>query len=639
MFFSSEFWPFALFVAALAGIASGLLAAFGKPAERRGYHRDEPRKRGLFATYFSIPEYGTSQQRLLAAGFTTAFVSLFAVRFLMYYVQPSFQGSFFGYWPVLLFGFTPAFLLAAIFGGFNRKAVLSGIAFVVALVFVPLIQYGANAWGPGNAARHADLPKIRIAGPDEKMPPTDPDRMVLVNKSIAQFKGQTALATETGIASRYGIDKDTYVLQYVKGHRYWIAPLRPVNSGDTFWTPLLGGRATAPGYVVVDAENPGKDAWLKLGFEISLFTTEQWSMDLLRYAYTHGYDHGLLEEPIFEVDDDWQPHYTISYVHKAFGGMSGRTLEKVIAVDVSKKEPVISEFALADKPKWVDRIVSDDLVKEWATDWGMYGGDFARQNFWSVAFGINRTGTMEPSDLELAYTKDDHNVWVVPMTSTAAGDHTVIGVLVFETGKNEGTFYPGIKGFNEPSSVDETMINARDNIKHYPVESVQLYNIYGELTWVAIYASPQSIGKSFGGIGMLHAHSQDTADVIYATDKATALRLYATQLARRGQGGESISQTAKQSKEITGKIVRIAQLPSAQLGGAPTYMFIIEGERHTFLVTRDAYLRIPLVKDGDLVSFTYLDTGGEETAVNTFHCPELDKRASEQPAAPVNEKK
>jgi hypothetical protein len=638
MFFSSEFWPFAIFWAVLAAVVSGLIARTGKAREEdRRYYREE-RKRGMFATYFSIPEYGTPKQRLLAAGFTTLFISLFAVRFLMYYVQPSFQGSFFGYWPVLAFAFVPSFALAAVFGGLNKKAVLAGVGFIVTLLLVPTVQYGFNAWGPANAARHADLPKIRIAGPDEKIPPSDPDRMVLVHKPIAVFKGQTALSTETGIASRFGIDPDTYVLQYVKGHRYWIAPLRPINTGDTFWTPLFGGQATSPGYVVVDAENPGKDAWLKTGFEISLFTTEQWSMNLLRYAYQHGYSHGLLEEPIFEVDDDWQPHYTISYVHRAFGGMTGRTLEKVIAVDVSKKTPVISEYELADKPKWVDRVVADDLVKEWANDWGMYGGQYARENFWNIVFNINRTGTMQAADLELAYTKDDHNVWVVPMTSTAEGDHTVVGVLVFETGKNEGTFYPGIKGFNEPSSVDETMINARDNIKHYPVESVQLYNIYGELTWVAIYASPQSIGKSFGGIGMLHAHSQDAADVIYANDKQTALRLYATQLARRRQGDESISQNAKQSKEITGKIVRIAQLPSAQLGGTPTYMFIIEGEKHTFLVTRDAYLRIPLVKEGDEVRFTYLDTGGEETAVNTFHCLELDKRAGDTPAPEVEKK-
>lgn len=620
MFFSTEFWPIAILWALIAAAISGLIATTGKVQERR-YRHDEGG--GFFSRLFQIPEYGNSRQRLTAAALITLPISLFAVRFLMYYVQPTFQGSFFGYWPILLCALLPAFLLGLIFGGLSKKSIVAGCAFAAAMLVVPTLQYTFNAWGPGNAVRHAELPKIRIAGPDEVMPPTDPDRMVLVNKSIAEFKGQTALSTQTGIASQFGIDKDTYTLQYVNGHRYWLAPLRPINSGDNFWTPLTGGMAYSPGYVVVDAENPGKDAWLKTGYRIGLFTTENWSMSLLRHVYQKGYNDGLLEEPIFEVDDNWNPHYTISYVRRAFGGMSGRTLEKVITVDVTKEVPVVAEFPVDGKPAWVDRIVADDLVKEWANDWGWYGGKYAREHFWKVCFGISAEGTMKPTEPELAYTKDDHNVWVIPMTSTHEGDHTVVGVLVFETGKNEGTFYPGIKGFNEPESVDETMINARDNIKHYPVESVQLYNINGTLTWVAVYTSPQSIGKSFGGIGMLQAHKQDAADVIFANDKKTALRLYSSQLARSGEGDGHISGTVNQSKQITGRILRIAPLPTGQLGGAATYVFVIEGDRHTFVVTRDNFNRIPLVKEGDEVTFTYLDTGDDETAVNTFDCKAL----------------
>jgi hypothetical protein len=619
MFFSSEYWPFALLWAIIAGVVSAAVAYAGN---RDSIGSDWDRNKRTVS----------GSARAILAGGVTFVVALFAVRFVMYYVQPSFQGSFFGYWEVLFASMVPAFAVGLIVGGGSKTAWTATALAALTLFGVPTVQYGYNAWGPANAVRFADLPNIRIAGPDETIPPTDPNRMVLVTRSIAVFKGQTALATEAGIASRYGIDPDTYTLQFVNGHRYWIAPLSPINNGDTFWTPLFGGTATSPGYVVVDAENPAKDAWLKTGYEISLFTNQSWSMNLLRAVYLQGYRDGLLEEPLFEVDDEWRPFYTISYVKRAFGGITGRKLDHVIAVDVSKSTPAIQEYTLADKPKWIDRVVADDLVQEWASDWGVYGGEFARKNFWSVFFGINKTGTMEPADLELNYTKDEHNVWVVPMTSTSANDHTVIGVLVFETGENKGTFYPGIKGFNEPSSVDETMVNARDNIKHYPVESVQLYNIYGELTWVAIYASPQSIGKSFGGIGMVHAHSQDAADVIYANDRPTALRLYATQLARSGNGSESISQTARQSKEITGRVKRIAVLPSSQLGGAPTYMFIIEGDAHTFLVTRDTYLRVPLVREGDEVTFTYLDTDSAETAVTSFSCRALDGKTVTPPA-------
>lgn len=622
MFFSSEYWLISLLWAVIAAaVSAGVAYVGGNETIEGGWNREA--------------KTTSANKRSLVAGAIGFVVALLCMRFLMYYIQPVFQGTFFGYWPVLVASLVPAFATGMIVNGHrSKRGWIATTVTALALTVVPVTQYGFNAWGPDNAARHAALPKIRIAGPEEKIPPTDPDRMVLVTRSIAIFKGQTALSTEPGVASRYTINHDTYTLQYVGGHRYWIAPLTPVNTGDTFWTPLFGGMAHSPGYVVVDAENPSKDAWLKLGFEISVFVDQRWSMNLSRWVYQQGYRDGTLDSPIFEVDDNWQPYYTIGYVRKAFGDVSGNNLEKVLAVNVSKAKPVLEEHAVDKKPEWVDRVISKELVKEWATDWGWYGGEYARDNHWSVVFNVNRTGTMAPADYELAYTKDHHNVWVVPMTSTFENDHTVVGVLVFESGKNEATFYPGIKGFNEPESVDETMVNARDNIKHYPVESVQLYTIFGEQTWVAIYASPQSIGKSFGGIGILHAHSQDAADVVFATDKQTALRLYAQQLARRGAGSdESISQTVQQSKEITGRIQRIAPLPTSGLGGSPTYMFVLAGDSRTYVVTRDAYARIPLVKEGDEVSFTYLDTNTSETAVNTFKCKALDANAPE--AAPA----
>lgn len=629
MIFSTEFWPIALLWAFIAAAMAGAIALLGGS-------REVSRGKSVSASSAAT-----------AAGIVTFIVSLLFVRIIMYYFQPSFQGSFGGYWPLLLASVLPATVIGSVFSGGAKRSIGYSVLALLVLFVVPIVQYGANAWGPGNAQRFADLPKITVAGPNEQIPPTDPDRMVKVTKNIAIFKGQTALSTETGIASRYGINQDTYTLQYVNGHRYWLAPLKPLNSGETFWTPLFGGRATSPGYVVVDAENPNKDAWLvthykdkegkDVNIEISVFVDQSWSMNLERFVYLAGYDHGMLEEPIFEVNDNWEPYYTISYVKRPFGGITGRSPEKVIVVNVSKAEPTVESFDLDKKPEWVDRVIADDLVAEWANDWGTYGGEYARKNFWSVAFGINKTGTMEAADQELNYTKDHHNVWVVPMTSTNPNDHTVLGVLVFETGKNEGKYYPGIKGFNEPSSVEETMVNARDNIKHYPVEKVQLFNIYGEHTWVAIYAAPQSIGKSFGGIGILHAHSQDAADVIYATDMNTALRLYATQLARKGQGSGSISQTANQSKEITARIKRIAELPSTSLGGTATYQFVIDGDDHTFVVSKDTYLRIALVKEGDEVTFTYLETNSSETAVNTFKCTFLDTKS--QAAAPQVEKK
>lgn len=619
MIFSSEFWPISLLWALIAAAISGFVAYKGGSKDLySGYEKKGIKPAKTFAIKGAI------------IGFVAV---LLIVRFILYYFQPVFQGALFGYFPLVVATLIPALVVGFFVNGHeNEKTIKYSLFAILAVFLVAGSQKAYYNFGPENVLRFAALPNIKIASDKDQIPPTDPDRMVLVSKDIAAFRGQAAISTETNIASRFGIDRDAYTLQSVSGHRYWIAPLEPVNSGDIYWSPLVGDYAVSPGYVVVDAENPDEKPLLKLGFKIRLFVGQNWVNNLKRYVYQRGYDEGDLDEPIFEVDDKWVPHYTIGYIRRPFGGVSGSVLEKVIAVDVADEDAKLHVFDLHKKPDWIDRVVSDDLVKEYAEDWGMYGGQFARENTWKVIFGINKTGTREPSDIDLAYTKEDHNVWVVPMTSTAEGDHSVNGVLVFQSSENKGVFYPGLKGFNESSSVVETMQNARDNVKHYPVESVQLYSIYGELTWVAIYATPQEIGASFGGIGIMRAFTQNAADVIFANDKQTALRLYATQLAHTNSSSASISQTMKQSKAITGKIKRISLLPSSLNGGSPTYLFVLAGDPRIYLVSRDSYSRIPLVEKGDEVVFTFLDTKSQETAVNTFSCKSLDDYSTAPPA-------
>lgn len=557
---------------------------------------------------------------------------LLLTRIMVYYFQPVYQGVLFGYfWPLFL-TIVPAALAGGITSAINDDnltrrhwRVVAGL--VALFLVVPLLQLAYNTLGPGNARLRVALPQITT---EEKgtIPPSDPNRLVMVTRSIAAFKGHGKLGS---YGSTYKLDPNSYTLQSVNGHRYWIAPLTLTNAGDTFWTPLFGNVATSPGYVAVDAEDPDADPELKLNFKIPLFTDQRWCLNLQRHLYQLGYTDGVLDDPTLEVDDNWQPYWVVTYVKPAFGGVAGRKIDRVILVKVSGEQPEVITYDpnnADDRAKysWVDRVVSHDTVKSWAAGWGMWQGKFANSsmwNHWRVRLGLRADDTMKPADIELCYTTKQENVWVIPMTGTTRGSTSVIGVLVFDTNRNEGTWYPHLNGFNHGSSVKETMKNVQSNVRHYDVEHVQLMSIYGELTWVAVYTSKQSVGSSFGGIGFMPAHSQSTSEVVFAPDKASALARYATLLANRHQGGGNISRTANQSKEITATIKRIALLPSTQ--GTPTYQFKVEGDRHTFLLTREVYRDAALLKEGDSITFTYIDTNAPEVPVNSFKCQALDQ--------------
>ena len=590
MILDSHFWPLTLLFAAISTGLFGLIAITGT----------------------------TTRKAIIGGAIGTFIAALFLSRFVMYYYQPTFQGSFGGYFELIFCALLPATVLGLMLNNVPGKTILAAGATWLVFVTVPMVQYGYNAWGSGNAARFAAQAKIRVASKDEKIPPTDPKKMVLVTKSIAAFKGATALTTQGNLNSTYMIDPNSYVLQAVNGRRYWIAPLQFANTGDS-WN---FGEPKSPGYVVVDAMDQNKEAVLKLDYQMTLFASGSFGLNLERFVYQHGYTDGLLIDAKFEVDDNWAPHWIMTYAKRPFGEITGREIEKVIVVDVSTATPKLTAYKISEQPEWIERVMPESLIKEYVDNWGIWGGEYARSNYWSVAFGWRKDGTMQAADYDLNYTTDNHSVEVIPMTSTRSGQHAVSGVLVYETTDNEAVYYPGLNGFNVGESVQETMLHAPQNVKNYPVENVQLYSIYGELTWVAIYTSNQAVGRSFAGIGMLHAHGQNSAEGIFAPDLNRALTLYANQLAQKRMAGGNISQAAEKSHQINGVIKAIAYLPINQ--NLPTYLFMIEGDNRTFILTRETYAKAPLVEKGQHVTFTYLDTGSDELATGNFSATELE---------------
>ncbi len=450
MLFDAHYWPMALLFAAISAAFAFWLGTTVQP-DNDNYRRTKavnPTSRGTKAAIIAF------------------FAALIIERIVLYYGQPAFTGSFFGYFTPLLFAVVPAAIVGMICGGVNKKSVLTVVGASVLLIGWPTIQWMSNAVGPDNAKNYAGLANVHIADARETIPPTDEQHLVQVTPDMAALKAKTALSSKGNYSTRYAIGNLT--LQAIKGHRYYAAPLVPTNSNDTFWTPLFGGRAESPGYVLVDAEDKEAQPILHDEFHMTLFEEGNFSMSLERFVYQAGYNQGQLDNATFEVDDNLYPHWTITYVTPAFGNITGSKISKVLVVDVATAEPTVTAHDQGDPSiKWVDRVVSNDLVREYAKDWGIYGRKDPSWGFgdwFKLALGINKQDTMVPADGDegtmLSYTKDEHSIWVVPMTSQSSTDHGVIGVLVFETDQNKATFYPGLRGFNHGGSVSQTMAGA-----------------------------------------------------------------------------------------------------------------------------------------------------------------------------------
>ena len=256
------------------------------------------------------------------------------------------------------------------------------------------------------------------------------------------------------------------------------------------------------------------------------------------FVYLSGYTNGNLLDPTLEVNDSWKPYFTISLMQPS-RGFTGDLLSQVLLVDPVSGD--IQSFAPQDVPSWVDRVMPASTVTDYLTWWGKYEN--------APWFNPSGSGQQSPSgDPELVYNDVDQPVWLVPMTSSSGGDNSSTGIFLFNTRANEAKFYP-LSGLAVGDTVTNAFQSNPHNIRNYSVSSVQLYSIYGEPTWVAIFVQSASIGSTFQAVGFLDARDVQGANVQMESSRDAALSDYNGWLASHGNSAMAVlPRTAPRSR-------------------------------------------------------------------------------------------
>ncbi len=486
----------------------------------------------------------------------------------------------------------------------NRGKVRAGIVglgvVIVMLLIVNSIWSISTTWFDPNAKALAHIPHVIMEPASSTLPPTNTDHIVLVSQDVAAYKGQQVLGqTGQNLGSTYHVEQDQYALQSVDQHLYWIAPLVYNN----IFTNL--SNKDTPGYVVVDAEDPDAQAQLRTGpqYELHYVPGALFNQDLLRHVYLSGYTYGDLEDPTLEVNDSWKPYFTISLMQPS-RGFTGELLDQVLLVD--PQSGAIQSYAPQNVPSWVDRVMPASTVTDYLTWWGQY----------EHAPWFNPSGSgqqMPASDPELVYNDVNQPVWLVPMTSSSGADTSSTGVFLFSTHENQAQFYP-LSGLAVGDTVTNAFQSNPHNIRNYTVSSVQLYQIYGEPTWVAIFVQPASIGSTFEAVGFLDARDVQSANVQMESTRDAGLADYSQWLTSQGNaaGGPSPNGTPKQVQGIVKRIAPVTQ------GSTTVYYIWIVGQSHIFTADLSLSPKLPLVQPGDTVIGTYLDTGETIEPLQSF---------------------
>ncbi len=481
----------------------------------------------------------------------------------------------------------------------------AGSAGVVAIAFVLLVAFVLNSgivvattWFDPNAHALQAIPKITLEPDSQQIPPTDVNNIVLVTQGIAAFKGQQVLSQSgQNYGSKFHVDQNQFVLQSVAGHLYWVAPLVYNN----FFANI--GNYDTPGLVSVDAEDPDAQPQLRTQFHLHYVPDAVLNQELLRHVYLSGYTNGNLVDPTLEVDDNWHPYFTISLMQPS-RGFTGEILSRVLLVNA--ETGVIQDFAPADVPAWIDRVMPASVVTEYLTWWGLY-----HNASW---FNPSGAGQQKPAgDPMLVYNTVQQPVWLVPMTSNSSTDSASTGFMLFDTKANSGQFYH-LSGIGVGDNVT-SVFTAAEAPRTFTVSSVQLYSIYGVPTWVAIYTQPNSFGETFQAVGMVSASDLNGSSVQIQPTRDLVLSSYSQWLASRGKIAVTDPNSGTVTTQVTGKVLRIAP---AQVNNATIYYLQIQGQTHIFTASLTLSPQLPLVQPGDTVTATYLQSSDQVVTLFTF---------------------
>ncbi len=488
----------------------------------------------------------------------------------------------------------------------SRGAIAAGIFGLIFAAAIGIVVAGLivifTTWFDSNAKVLAAIPKITVERPTTPLIPTDPNHIVLVSQSVAAFKGQQILGSNgQNLGSSYNLDPNSYTLQSINHHLYYVVPL----SYNNIFINL--SNSSTPGFVIVDAENPQAIPTLRTGpgDSIADLPGAIFNQDLLRHVYLSGYTYGRLVDPTLELDDSFHPYWTISLMQPT-RGYTGDVLSEVLIVDAHTGD--IKDYKPQNVPIWVDRVMPSETVTQYLMWWGLYHA--------APWFNPSGAGQQSPAtDPQLLYNNADQPVWLVPMTSSSSNDNSSTGVFLFDTHKNEAHFYPLAAGLGIGSNVQNTFQSTRANILRYNVDSFQLYQICGQPTWVAIYSS----GGIFQDVGVLAARNLNGGNVQFEPSLSRALDDYKLWLAQNNISNScGVTPTGGTQQAVTGKVLRIS---SVQLNGNTIYYIQISGQNVIFTANLNLSPKLPLVQPGDTVTITYFNASvqaGQPVDLKTF---------------------
>ena len=520
------------------------------------------------------------------------FLSLILGWMAYYFGMPTLSFGWFG-WPVILILMSIPLI---VFNIEERDGLFkTGIGIAIFGLFFALIVPMFTTW----SLFHSDSYKSLLGTVNEKtittsIEPINPENIVIIDEETAHRLADKCL-NEYPDARAIGseVELGSLTLQKVKDRMYYVAPL--LHRSFFKWSSNSQG---TPGYVMINTAN---DKDVKFVQEINgkkLHIKYQegacFGDNIERHIYTNGYRTKGVYDYSFEVDDNGVPYYVATIYDKTVG-YAGEDATGVITVDV--ESGVITEYAIKDVPKWIDRIHPVSFIKEQIDDWGYY------VHGWLNPSDKDRLSSTE--GISLVYGNDGDCYFYCGLTSVGK-DNSSIGFLMVNSRTKEVSFYHQ-GGATEQAAMSSAEGKVQE--KGYASSHPRPYNIDGVWTYVMALKDKEGLIKM---VALVSVKNYDIVGV--GQDIKDAIRQYKSAL--NSSGNVATFEGKKSDFVVSGKVTRISV--DNRSGNSYYYFMVDTIKTKMFVATSNVSEEVVLTQVNDIVEVTFTDANSYLIDVRTF---------------------
>jgi len=488
-----------------------------------------------------------------------------------------------------IFWFLTAYWLIGLFIAGDREDDLPVAGMIIYVLFLgSFIVVALDGSAIFNAKAHQQLiGPIKEANWTEDIAPIDESKMRVVSQEQAQYLADKILGeSKEVLGAKYKVgDVD---ICNVNGEIIWVAPLEFRD----FWK--WKRFRTAPGYIIVSAEDNNRQPILIDTLELRYIRSAFWKRNLRRHVYSNGYNNYKLQEISLELDDDYNPYYVITATAPTIS-FFGQKTKGIIIVDPKTGQIEWQDFG--DVYAWIDRVMPEDIAESYISKWGRYVN-----GFWNTLFAqegmIGPTKFAGQSNCWFVPDKDNKNYWFTGLTSVSQSDQSLVGVMMINTQTGEAKRY-ALSGPDESAIIDAVSQALGADGQNWKATQPIPYNIYGEFSFVVPVVGIQR--PILQKIAIVKASNLNVA---FGNNKRQALAEYRKIISSTGNIVAPTHESELQS--IKGIVLRKGG--ETQEGFYTHFLLIDSHPNRLFSLGSGVSPEIIITKERDSVAITFIQT-------------------------------